>query len=109
MELKDKILERIKELEENLAVYETFVNDKSNPEDDRKVAAFKLFYDLVSYSALTDVLDGYEALPQIKYQMAVAFKGVTGYVNVVDGKVVISDEYRELLKMKDEFLKINKN
>lgn len=109
MELKDKILERIEELEKNLEVYDQYVNDKSTPEDDRKIAAFKLFYDLVSYSALVEVLEDYEASAKLKYQMAIAFKGVTGYVNVVNGKVVVSDEYRELLKMKDEFLKVNKN
>lgn len=109
MKLEEKILNKLAELENNIKVYEAFVNASSTAEDDKKIAAFKLFYDLTSLSALSEMIEEYEPSAQIKFQLAVAFKGITGYVQVVDGKVQISPEYKELLKMKDEFLKNQRN
>lgn len=105
MDLKDKIEAELVRLEENLETYNAFVNNPGSPEDDRKVVAFKLFYDMVAFTTLAD-LTGYTPKENtIRHQLAGGFREVVKYVNVVDGKVEISPEYRELLKMKNDFMK----
>lgn len=106
-DLKQQLSERVKQLENNLDVYTAYVNDPSNPEDDRKVVSFKLFYEMVSFSALVEFVPEYTPSHSTNMMMITGFKGVNNYVNVVDGKVVISPEYRELLKQKEAFLKQN--
>lgn len=104
MDLQIKIEERISELEKNVEVYNNFVNDPSSLEDDKKVVAFKLFYDMVACSTLSELIGA-----PSKFALATGFIGVAKYVDVVGGKVVISAEYKEMLKMKNDFLTNNKN
>ncbi len=101
MTIEEKIKEKLNVLENNIKIYAEFTQDKSNPEDDRKIAGFKLFYDIVAFSSLLELDEEYVPKKESAFMIALSLKGVDKFVNIVNDKVVISDEYRELLKMKN--------
>lgn len=104
------IEEKLKEIETNLSIYQSFVNDPSCTTEDKRVVSFKVLYDMMAFSALKEFAPGYRPAENTEYTMALGLKNVTNLVGVVDGKVIISPEYKHLLLQKEEFLKNqNKN
>ena len=105
---KEALKARLPELEANIKLYDKFINDKTNPEDDRKIVSFKLFFELVTFQSLLEYFPDYIPGKEIIFLMAGAFKGMNDYVQVIDGKLEISENYYKLLQKKEEFLKQTK-
>lgn len=106
--MKEQIIEKMQEIEKNLSLYQAFINGSAS-EDDRKVVSFKVLYEMMAFSALHDLVPGYEPSTGTEYMMTTnGLKKMAGYADIKDDKVVISPEYRALLTQRDEFLK-NKN
>lgn len=101
---KKELEDRLPILEANIKLYDKFVTNKDNPEDDRKIISFKLFFELVSFQSLLEYFPDYQPGKETVFLMAGAFKGMNDFVQVKDGKIEISPAYYELLKRKEEFL-----
>ena len=101
--MKEQLEARIKKLETDLALYNDFMNDPEKPLDDKKVVSFKVMFDMIAFDTLAEVLQ-YKPLESTNAIMQ-GLKGASEYVSVEDGKVVISPAYKEVMKMKEEYLK----
>jgi hypothetical protein len=107
---KEKLLTELSSKEIDINIYNDFVNNPVNPEEDRKVVSFKLFYEMIAFRTLWDLVpEDYTAAETTAFTVSTGLKGVTGFVSVVDGKVKISTEYKDLLARKEEYLKAKKD
>ena len=107
MTLQERIDSKLREIEESLTIYNAFIQDLRTSEEDRKVVTFKILYEMMAFMALSDFSE-YRPSQGTQFMLATGLKGATGYVSIVEGKVVISPAYREVLAQRDEFLKNNK-
>jgi hypothetical protein len=105
--MKEQLEARIKKLEADLALYNEFMNDPEKPLDDKKVVSFKVMFEMIAFDTLAEVLQ-YKPLESTNVIMQ-GLKGASEYVSVDGGKVVISPMYKEVMKMKDDYLKTIKN
>ena len=101
--MKEKIEARLKQLETDLALYNEFMNNTLNSVEDRKVVSFKVMFDMVAFDSLAELVE-YKPLESTNVIMQ-GLKGASEYVSVADGKVTISPMYKEVMKMKDEYIK----
>lgn len=104
MKLEDKIYARLKEIEENLTIYDIFIKNPTVSDDDRKVVSFRLLYEMMAFMELKEHSD-YEPKESTMVLLSSGLKGTIDYVNIKDRKVVISPEYRVLLKQKEDYMK----
>jgi hypothetical protein len=102
------IKERLKHIEDNLSIYNKYMNDTSNSEDNRKLVSFKALYEMMAFTALKEFAPDYKAEGTTEFTVAASLRNINDLVSVVDGKVLISPEYKMLLQQKEEYLK-NKN
>jgi len=101
--MKEKIEARLKQLETDLALYNEFMNNPLNSVDDRKVVSFKAMFDMIALDSLAELAE-YKPLEATNAIMQ-GLKGASEYVSVEDGKVIVSPMYKEVMKMKDEYIK----
>lgn len=102
------IRSKLQSLEEEMEIYSSYMDNAANPEADRKIVGFRLFYDMISFSSLLPFEPGYKPKDSTTMTLASGLKGINEYVSIQNGKVVISDEYKSLLQRKDEFEKMIK-
>ena len=103
--MKEQVIEKLKEMENNISVYTAFVNDMTNPGKDRSIVSFALLYEMLGFTAIKELVPDYVPSSTTSTSLAKGLGGVRGYTKIVDGKVVISSEYDQLLAMKEELLK----
>ena len=103
--MKDLIIKKLNEIESGLGVYFKATNDPTFPAEDRGVVAFKMTYEMIAFATLSDLVPEYKADPAIEFLIAKSLKNMKDLVSVQNGQIVISDEYRELIKHKEEYLK----
>lgn len=96
--METKILAEIKRIEDESKIYDDFLKDPSNSEEDKKIVAYRLFYELVAYSTYANLIN-YTPPAGMQLQLALGLKEATAYVKVDGGKIKISQEYRDLMKM----------
>ncbi len=107
--MKDEIIKRLKEIEATLGVYYSATLDPSFPPDDKGVVSFKMMYEMIAFSTLIELVPEYKQNPATEFLIAQSLKNMKNLVNVQGGKIVVSQEYKDLLKHKDDFLKTQGN
>ena len=106
--MTEQITSKLKEIEKNLSLYQAFIETCS--EDDRKVVSFKILYEMMAFSALQEFVPDYRPSDSTNYMMASnGLKKLADYAGVKENTVIISPEYKVLLKEKEQYLKNNKN
>jgi hypothetical protein len=106
--MKEQLTNKLQEIEKNLSLYQEFLNTAS--EDDRKVISFKVLYEMMAFSTLQELVPDYVPSSGTSYMMTSnGLKKLADYASIKDDKVVISPEYKTLLKERDEFIKNRKN
>lgn len=106
--MKEQILTKIKEIDNNLNVYQEFL--KTASEDDKKVVSYKVLHDMIAFSIYKELVPDY--VPTVETNFALTAGGLNNlanYVSVIDDKVVISEEYKSVVKQQREFLKSKNN
>ena len=107
MELKQKLENLVETLEKDVELYNQFINNPESSVDDRKVVSFKLMYEMIALNSLAKAID--YPLKNTTSAIMLGLKGASEYVSVVNGKVEVLPAFKEVLKMKDDFLKAQKN
>ncbi|MEI8136858.1 MAG: hypothetical protein WCH21_05985 [Bacteroidota bacterium] len=107
--MKEKIIEKLKHIEDHLGIYSKATNDPTYPADDRGVVSFKMMYEMIAFATLSELVPEYKANETTDILVAQGLRNMKDLVSVQDGKIVVSSEYKELLKHKEEFLKNQQN
>lgn len=100
MEIKERLLE----IETNLPIYNKATTDPSVSESDKKVIAFKVFYEMMAFSALKEFAPDYIPSQETEIQVAKGLKNTIDLVSVINGKVIVSPRYAEILSQRQNFL-----
>lgn len=103
--MKDKIEQKLKKIEGDLKVYFDYINDKNVAAKDRSVVSFKFINEMMAFEALRSLVPDYKIELNTGVILAQGLGGVAGYVDIVDGAVVISPSYDAMLNNKEEYMK----
>lgn len=87
------IIDRLKEGEEKLAVYDAYRKDPASSKDVVQVVAFAYLFELMAYSAILKLLPAYVPPRDVQIRVAQEFGGTVDHVSVVDGKVQVNPSY----------------
>ena len=109
-DLKEKLTSRLKEIEDNLHIYNAFLADPNTDKEEKKAVNFRVFYDMMSFESLRSFVPEYQSTMETAFLLARGLQGAADYVTVQGGKVVISPDYKTVLEQKENYLKSkNKN
>lgn len=107
--MRDLIEHRLQEIEKNLGIYNAYLNNPANTEDNRKVVSFKVLYEMMAFTSIHALVPDYKPKAETVVTLTAGLAGTSGYVDVVNDQVVISPAYNMILAQKAEYLKNNKD
>jgi hypothetical protein len=87
------IIDRLKEGEEKLAVYDAYRKDPASPKDVVQVVSFAYLFELMAYSAILKLVPSYVPPKEAQIRIAQEFGGTVDHVSVVNGKVQVNPSY----------------
>lgn len=102
------ILDRLREGEEKLKVYDAYRKDPTSPRDVVQVVAFAYLFELMAYAAILKLVPTYIPPGDMQIRIAQEFGGTVDHVTVVDGKVQVNPSYYTFRQQMQE-LKEKKN
>ncbi len=108
--MRDIIENRLKQIEKNLGIYNAYAQDPSNTEDNRKVVSFKILYEMMAFTSIHALVPEYEPSVETIKTLTNGLANTSGFVDVVEDKVVISPAYHAIVAQTAEYIKkLNKN
>lgn len=107
--MREIIVGKLKKMEDNLAIYNAYTQNPLNSQENRNLVSFKILYEMMGFVALHELVPDYVPTNETMGSMTQGLAGTTGFVDIVDGKVVISPSYRTVLAQKEQYLKDKNN
>lgn len=102
------IIDRLKEGEEKLRVYDEYRKDPQSPKDIVQVVSFAYLFELMAYASILKLVPSYVPPNEMQIRVAQEFAGTVDHVSVVDGKVKVNPSYYAF-KLQIQELKDRKN
>jgi len=92
------IKNRLRELEKEIAIYYKELNSPTLPTQESGIVFFKYLYEMATYSTLLSFVDDYTPSNSTEVLVARELENIKKYITTKDDKVVISQDYLDLIK-----------
>lgn len=99
------IVERLQQIENDLPIYNSAIEDSSTSPTDRQVISFKLMYEMIAFSELSVYAKEFKPKESTQILVTKALRDTAKLVNIVDNKIQVSSTFNDLLKQREAFLK----
>lgn len=107
--MREQIEARLKQIETNLAIYNRYVNNPAQSQANKQVVSFKLLFEMMAFSALHALVPDYVPSAETLITVSTHLGGTANLVDVVNGEVVISTAYQDLLSQQAAYTKQHNN
>lgn len=101
--MRDQIIAEIQKLEKDLPIYNQAAQNPQLPETQKGPVSFKFLYEMIRYNTLCSLVSDHTPINSQEVILAQGLAENSKLVNVIDGKIVVSTQFEELIKLQNQF------
>lgn len=101
--MKEEITNTLVQLEKDLAIYNEAAQNSNLPETHKGPVSFKFLSEMIRYNTLRELVPDYTPGMSSEVMVAQGLAENGKLVSINDGKVVVSPQFEELIKLQNQF------
>jgi len=101
--MKEQLIEQLKQLEKDLVIYNAAAQNPEILESHKGPISFKVLTEMIKYNTLLDLVPEFTSSTSPEITVAKSLAENNKLLSIQDGKVVVSSQFEELIKLQNKY------
>jgi hypothetical protein len=101
--MKEQLIEQLKQLEKDLVIYNAAAQNPETSDLHKGPISFKVLTEMIKYNTLLDLVPEFTSSTSPEIMVAKSLAENTKLLSIQDGKVVVSSQFEELIKLQNQY------
>jgi len=101
--MKEQLIEQLKQLEKDLVIYNAAAQNPETSESHKGPISFKVLTEMIKYNTLLDLVPEFTSSTSPEITVAKSLAENNKLLSIQDGKVVVSSQFEELIKLQNQY------